>query len=121
MASPINSLLTWTPRLAGIAVCLVLALLALDAFDGGPLSRTLPAFAIHLLPAAVVAAIVALAWRVPWVGVAGFGLAAIGYAVSVPERPDWILAISGPLGLTAVLFALSAIRAVRRTPGPRAE
>lgn len=115
MSSPLNGLLTWTPRLVGIAVCLLLALLALDAFDGGPLSRTLPAFAIHLLPAAVVAAIVALAWRFPWVGVAGFGLAAIGYAASVPERPDWILAISGPLGLTAVLFALSAIRAMTST------
>jgi len=119
MSSHLNGLLTWAPRLVGIAVCLFLAMFALDAFDGGPLTETLPAFAIHLLPAAIVGVVVAVAWRIPWVGAAGFGLAAIAYAASVPARPDWILAISGPLGLTAVLFALSASRGARGRHRPQ--
>jgi len=104
------SLLFWAPRLSGIAVSLFLALFALDAFDGRPLAETIPAFVMHLLPAGVVAAVVTAAWRRPWVGAAGFAALATAYAAWVPHRPDWILVISGPLAVTAVLFALGVRR-----------
>jgi hypothetical protein len=117
MSPHLQRLLIWAPRLIGIALCLFASLLALDAFDGRPLAQALPAFAIHLLPAALVAATVVVAWRFPWVGAAGFGLLSIAYAASVPTRVDWILVISGPLALTAALFALSALPSVR-SPSP---
>jgi hypothetical protein len=110
MSPRLLRLLIWAPRLAGVLVTLFVAMFALDAFDGGPLTQTLPAFVIHLIPAAIVGLVVAVAWRHPWVGAAGFGALAVAYAVSVPSRPDWILAISGPLAVTSVLFAVSARR-----------
>ena len=83
-------------------------LFALDAFSGVPLSQAVQDFIVHLLPAAIVGLVVAIAWRYPWAGAIGFGGRAIGYAVALPSRPDWILAISVPLALLAVLFAISA-------------
>jgi len=109
MPSQPHTFVTWAPRVLGIAVTFFVAMFALDAFDGGPLSKTVPAFAIHLIPAAIVGLVAAGAWRHPWIGAAGFAALAGAYAMSVPERPDWILAISGPLGLTAALFVLSAL------------
>jgi CHASE2 domain-containing sensor protein len=92
----------------GLAVALFLGLFAFDSFDGRPLAVMLPAFALHLLPAAIVGLVVAAAWRHPLVGVVAFAMLAIGYAAWVPHRLDWILVISGPLALTAALHAMSA-------------
>ncbi len=103
-----NPWVIWAPRVFGVAVSLFLALFALDSFDGGPLTETIPGFLMHLIPAAIVAAVVAAGWRRPWIGAAGFGALAIAYAVMVPSRLDWILAIAGPLAVTALLFALGA-------------
>lgn len=85
-----------------------LSLFALDAVEPGkPLARALPDFAIHLVPAAVVLAIVALSWRRAWIGGVAFVLLAAAYAVTVRFRLDWILAISGPLLTVGVLFLWS--------------
>jgi len=103
-----HRLLLWGPRILGIAVSLFLALFALDAFEPGrSVSPALTDFAIHLLPAAVALAIVALSWRRPWIGGVAFVLLAAAYAVSVRFRPDWTLAISGPLLAVGVLFLWS--------------
>ena len=91
-----------------------MALFALDAFNGKPLSEALPDFVIHLVPAAIVGLAVVIAWRYPLAGAIGFGGLAIGYALMVPNRPDWILSISGPLALVAVMFAISG--AISRSP-----
>jgi hypothetical protein len=98
---------------------LFLALFALDAFHGQPPGQAVADFAMHLLPAAVVLAVVAVSWRHPWIGAAAFAAMAIGYAAMVPRRPDWILVISGPLALIALLFAVAAVkkhRMARRQP-----
>jgi len=113
MSSRVHAFLVWAPRVAGVVVTAFLAMFALDAFDGGPLFQMLLGFVIHLIPAAIVGLVVAVAWRHPWAGAAGFGALAATYAAMVPERPDWILAIAGPLVVTAVLFALSALGARR--------
>ena len=113
MSPRVGTLITWAPRLFGVALTLFLGLFALDAFDGRPLTETIPAFAIHLLPAGVIFVVVAAAWRHPWVGAAGFAVLAAAYAAMVPSHPDWILIISGPLAVTAGLFAASALRAPR--------
>jgi CHASE2 domain-containing sensor protein len=104
----------------GLALSLFLALFAFDSFDGRPLAVTLPALALHLLPAAIVAVVVAAAWRHPLVGVVAFAMLAIGYAAWVPHRLDWILVISGPLALTAALHAMSAQADSQDRDGQRA-
>ena len=87
---------------------LFLSLFALDAFEGGkPLAVVLTDFAIHLVPAAVVLAIVALSWRRPWIGGVGFVLLGAAYATAVSFRLDWTLPISGPLLTAGALFLLS--------------
>lgn len=105
----------WAPRLLGIAFGVFLGLFALDAFEPGkPLGRALIDFTIHLAPALVVFGILAVAWRQDRVGALAFLFLAAAYAVWVGFRLDWVLAISGPLLLTAVLFMLSAGRAPAR-------
>ena len=114
MSSHIRTLAIWGPRLLGLAMVAFAALFALDAFGGAPLSEALQDFMVHLIPALIVGLVVAIAWRYPLAGAIGFGGLAVAYAVMVPNRPDWILVISGPLVLLAVLFAISA--AIGRSP-----
>jgi hypothetical protein len=97
--------LLWTPRVLGILACLFLGLFALDAFsEAKPFALSLADFIIHLAPAAVLLAVVALAWRWAWVGAAAFIGLALAYAASNAGRPDWILTISGPLSIVGALF-----------------
>ena len=100
-------LLLWGPRLAGFAVAVFLGLFALDAFNGQPILAALRAFAIHLIPSALVLIVVAIAWRFEWIGALGFIALAVLYAISVHGRADWIAVISGPLLLVGLLFLLS--------------
>jgi hypothetical protein len=98
----------WSSRILGIAASLFLGLFAFDALEPGrPLARAWMDFAVHLIPAAVVLAIVALAWRRPWIGGVAFVLLAAAYAVTVRFRLDWTLAISGPLLAAGLLFLWS--------------
>lgn len=109
MTNRTHTWVTWAPRVLGIAVSAFLGLFALDAFRAGrPLAEDLAEFGIHLLPSALLAVVVAVAWRRPWVGAAAFLLLAGAYALSVPTRVDWILAISGPLFLVGILYLWSA-------------
>jgi len=114
MSPHVRAFVIWAPRLVGLAAAVFMALFALDAFNGKPLSEALPDFVIHLVPAAIVGLAVVIAWRYPLAGAIGFGGLAIGYALMVPNRPDWILSISGPLALVAVMFAISG--AISRSP-----
>ena len=101
-------LLLWSPRILGIAVSVFLSLFALDAFERGkPVASVLTDFAIHLVPAAVVLAIVALSWRRPWIGGVAFVLLGAAYGPTVNFRLDWTLPISGPLLTAGVLFLWS--------------
>ena len=109
MSPVLRTTVIWVPRVCGIVIALFLGLLALDAFRHPTPGAALADFAIHLVPAAVVGAAVAAAWRLPMLGAALFGLMAIGYAVSAATRPDWVMAISGPLVLVALLYAVAAM------------
>jgi hypothetical protein len=103
-----NDLLLWTPRILGIAVAVFLSLFALDAFEPGkPIARAAIDFALHLVPAAIVLAIVVLAWRHAWIGGVAFLFLAAAYAMSVRFRLDWIVVISGPLLTAGLLFLWS--------------
>jgi hypothetical protein len=99
--------LLWVPRALGLASVLGLSLFALDAFDtpGGP-RAVAAAFAIHLIPSAVLLAVVTVAWRREGVGAVLFVGAAVLYAFGV-RRLDWILIIAGPLVVVATVYALA--------------
>ena len=104
-----TQLLVWAPRLLGLAVCLFLGLFALDAFDERQnLARSLPDFAIHLLPVLVLVTIVLLSWRRPWIGGTVFIAVAVLYATTLARgRLDWIAVIAGPLFVVGLLFLWS--------------
>ena len=106
----------WTPRIAGIAMSLFLAIFALDAFDGMRGLEAWRAFAIHLIPTLLVLAAVAIAWRVPLFGGLVCAGLAILYASRVNWRLNWILLIAGPLLIIAALFVLSARYAGGKEP-----
>jgi hypothetical protein len=95
----------WTARILGVGLAVFLGLFALDAFEPGrPVLQNVLGFVIHLAPSAIVLAVVALAWRRPWIGALVFTALAIAYAVEVDFRMDWVLGISGPLLLVGLLF-----------------
>jgi hypothetical protein len=110
MSPTIQRVLYWAPRVSGVALTVFLSAFALDASDGVPPGNSTSAYAMHLLPASVCAALMAVAWRFRWIGTIGFGALAVGYALLVQSRPDWIVAISGPLAITSFLFAVSPAR-----------
>jgi hypothetical protein len=103
-------LLFWSPRILSISFAIFLSLFALEAFNEFHVFwKCVLAFCIGLLPAAIVAAILTVAWRWEWVGAALFTLAALYYAWSwtvPPRHMHWpvIAGISGPLLLIAGLF-----------------
>jgi len=114
MTTTTTAVWRWTPRLAGVAMALFLTMFALDAFDGRPFFAAFPGFVIHLLPAFLVLAAVAVAWRFPIAGAGAFAGLAVVYGMSVKWRPAWIGVIGGPLLIIAGLFAVSARHRVDR-------
>lgn len=102
--------LYWTPRVLGLLAAAFLALFAFDVFgEGHSVRDTAIAFAMHLIPTAIVLAAVAVAWRWEVAGGLLFIAAGIAYAVMVgPVRhATWVIAIAGPLWVTGALFLAS--------------
>jgi hypothetical protein len=100
------------PRILGLALAVFLAVFALDSFTGSaPIATEIAAGVIHLIPAAIALALVAIGWRWPLAGGVGFLAAAALYAFSVPHgRLDWIAAISGPLTIVGLAFIWTALK-----------
>lgn len=104
----------WSARLAGMAMALFLALFALDAFEGSAsLRNKVLHMLIHLWPSGLLALVIVLAWRRPMIGLVAFLLLAFGYAVWAWDHPQWVLVISGPLVVVAMLYAWSSKRTAR--------
>ncbi|MFM7299370.1 MAG: hypothetical protein ACKO4Q_19370 [Planctomycetota bacterium] len=109
MSPRFRTVLRWLPRVGGIAFALFLALFAFDVFEGEatPMERAI-GLGIHLLPNFALLALVAVAWKRPWVGALGFGVLALAYVAIAREHPTWIALIAGPLVLVAAFYALAA-------------
>jgi hypothetical protein len=106
-------LIVWAPRVLGLALAVFMTLFAFDGFQQGkPLGAALAEFVMQLLVPGVLVAIVVLSWRRPWIGGVAFVLLGALYAVSAWSRPDWVLAISGPLLAVGALFFWSGRVAV---------
>jgi CHASE2 domain-containing sensor protein len=100
-----RTILLWGARFFGIALTAFFAVFALDAFEPGkPLPRALIDFAVHLIPAGVAGAALAVAWREPWFGGLAFAALACIYAAMIGFRLDWTIAIAGPLLAAGLLF-----------------
>jgi hypothetical protein len=99
----------WAPRVLGVLTSLFIGLFALDAFGAGrPFAQALPEFLVHLIPAIVLLAIVAVSFRRPWMGAGAFIALGLAYAATVPRgHLDWTIAISGPLLTVGCLFLWS--------------
>ena len=103
--------LFWTPRALSLCFAAFLALFALDATEHElGLWHSMAAVGIHLVPTAVVLAVLAVAWRWEAVG-AGiyFGLA-IGYLLLSGSRVHWsaVALISGSLAVIGTLFLVTS-------------
>jgi hypothetical protein len=111
-----SPVLFWAPRVFAIASGLFLSMFALDAFaPGKPLVEALPEALLHLTPAALVFAVVALAWRRDGIGAFAFVSLALLYVVMARSRVDWIVVIAGPLLVTGLLFLWNWSRTRRMT------
>jgi hypothetical protein len=94
-------------------LCLLFAafisMFALDVFgESGGFWHTVLALLIHLIPTAILLAVLALSWRWEWVGAVAFSALGIYYLVSAWGRFPWstLVLIAGPLLVLGILFAL---------------
>jgi len=112
-----TKLIIWAPRIMAILTALFIGMFALDVFnEGHGFWDTLMGLMIHLIPSFALAVIIAISWRRQLVGAAVFILVAVAYAVSVgSNHPDWVLGISGPLGLTGILYLLGWIKGRKKS------
>ena len=115
-------LFVWAPRVVGIAVALFLAMFALDVFnESRGVAQTAVALLMHLVPAAIVASLVAIAWRRELAGAIGFAALGVAYIAIAGGRFPWTVyaAVAGPMFVTAVLFAMAwSSRRHRRAAAP---
>ena len=99
--------LYWAPRVLGIAFAVFISIFALDVFSENlPFGKQLFAFAIHLLPTAVIVIVVAFSWKREWLDGAGFiALGLLYMGMTRLRYPVWAYVfISGPAFLIGLLF-----------------
>lgn len=105
-----KQVVTWAPRLLGLAFAGFLALFAADVFDT-PLSVPEKGFALlmHLVPSFLVLVALAVVWRREWIATLVFPLLAALHLAMAFGRLHWsaYVLIEGPLLLIGLLFLLS--------------
>lgn len=110
MKTPLKRLLFWTPRILCILFAAFISTFAADVFgEGYGFWRTILALLIHLIPTWIVLVVLAVAWRLEWVGGIVFTALATLYLAMFWGRFHWstYLVISGPLFLVGILFFLN--------------
>jgi len=104
----IKRLIFWTPRVLCILFAAFISLFALDVFnEGRSFGETILALLIHLVPTGLIVLTLVLSWRWEWVGAVLFSALGVLYLTMAWGKISWILTISGPLFLVAILFFLS--------------
>ena len=105
-------------RILAIAGILVISSFALDVFEPGkPWHEIAVALFMHLLPSFVLTAILAVAWRLEWLG--GILFVLVGFAPFLLLRnPPWVnLMLGGPFILSGLLFLASHHVSKRKITG----
>jgi hypothetical protein len=116
--TPLDRARTWAPRVLAVLFAAFLSIFALDVFtEGHGFAETLVDLAKHLVPSAIVVAVLLASWRRAWIGAAVFPLLGLAYVVTAWGRFHWsaYVAIAGPMFVLGVLYAAAA-RGRRRTP-----
>ncbi|MDK2980251.1 MAG: hypothetical protein PWQ55_598 [Chloroflexota bacterium] len=92
--------------IAAIAYALFLSLFALDVFSAGaPLSDTLLALAIHLLPTLAILLFAWIGWKAPLIGGLLFVVVGVAYVIEAGGQTlVTYLLIAGPPVLIGLLF-----------------
>lgn len=96
--------LYWSPRIITMAFAVFIGLFALESFQQTHGFRHLViAFAVNLVPAWIVVAVLAAAWKWEWIGSLVFALA-VWYSWGALHRHilSWPIALSIPLPLLLV-------------------
>ncbi|MEE4194136.1 MAG: hypothetical protein V2J07_02955 [Anaerolineae bacterium] len=110
MKEPKKTVWFWLPRVIGILFTLFISLFGFDVFNMGiGFPEIILAFFMDMLPAILVAAVVALAWRWEWIGaILSLGLA-LFYLFGTNFDLDIvvILLIPGPLIVLGVLWLVA--------------
>jgi hypothetical protein len=108
--SPVaRRLLFWTPRVLGIAFTLFISVFAMDVFNEHyRLPQLLLALGMHLIPTALVAVALVVAWKWEWVGAVLFFGLGVAYIVSMWGRFGWdtYALIAGPAFFMGLLFLI---------------
>ena len=110
MNANVKRILFWTPRVLCLLFAAFLSIFAFDVFDEGHgFWKTALALAIHLIPALILLAALALCWRWEWIGAILFPALGVFYLVATWGRFPWFTyaVIAGPLLLLGMLFLLS--------------
>jgi len=105
-----QQILFWAPRILGLLFAALISLFALDVFgEHRGFWQTTLALGMHLIPTALLLAVIAVSWRWEWVGAVVFPGLALFYLVSTWGRFHWsaYACISGPLFLLGALFLMS--------------
>ena len=100
--------LVWIARILALGMCAFLALFALDGWSTDkPMWQAAADVLIHLLPSALLFAVIVVSWRRQWIGGVAFVALAVAYAAMVSFRLDWVVVISGPMFIIGLLFLWS--------------
>ena len=113
-AAPPDRAILWVPRLLALTVSLFAGVFSLDAFGNGtPFLQALPDFLIHLVPAAIVVAVVALAWHREWIGAVIFTI------LTTWHTGRWLVADRIGRGRQTLAEFVAEVRSVQplRAPG----
>ena len=95
-------------RWIGLAFAVFLLAFAFDvSFTGLTIEEGIRRMAMHALPSFVVAAVIAIAWRWPWLGGVFCFVLAVLYGAYAEGRMAWMLTISAPLIVVGALFLWS--------------
>lgn len=99
----------YLPRIAGILIAVFISLFAMDVFEmEGSFWQLMGAFILHALPALVLLAFVAVAWKWPVVGFVGFTAGALYFLRYVVFFDNYsagnFLLFTLPLAIVALLF-----------------
>jgi hypothetical protein len=100
--------LFWTPRILTFLYAAFISMFAFDVFgEGHGTWQSVVALLIHLIPAALMIAVLIVSWRWGWIGAVLFAAAGPYCALTTLEHPDWIVWIAGPLFMIAIWYLLN--------------